>query len=195
MNTPTRLRDVWYNNSEAEGAINTFGPLTKSPVSEVIMAKQSLPKLFLSTKRSYDNAKSRCRNPAIAHFDRYGGRGIEFRFKSLDHFITTVGIKPSLDHSIDRYPDNNGHYEPGNVRWATRSEQARNRRSSRVITYNGVTQPLTAWADVLGLKPITLSARLRCGWCESCTVSVSKIAPRSGPKSSVCSHRRFRRRK
>jgi hypothetical protein len=57
----------------------------------------------------------------------YGGRGIEVRFKSFQDFFADVGPRPSPELSIDRI-NNDGHYEPGNLRWATRAEQMRNRR-------------------------------------------------------------------
>ena len=84
-------------------------------------------------------AKQRCTNPNSAAFADYGGRGIEFRFPSVRSFtewvLGNLGPKPTEQHSLDRI-DNSRHYEPGNLRWATRSEQARNKRAYR-RTNNG----------------------------------------------------------
>ena len=82
---------------------------------------------------SYHAAKKRC-NPAFAEYNpRHAGRGIEFRFNSFEEFIEEVGPRPEpkFDYSLDRYPNNDGHYEKGNVRWATRFTQAGNRRCDR----------------------------------------------------------------
>lgn len=72
----------------------------------------------------------RCENPNVKAFSRYGGRGItvcEAWRNSFEAFLADVGRRPSARHSIDRYPNNDGNYEPGNVRWATPPEQMLNK--------------------------------------------------------------------
>lgn len=81
--------------------------------------------------RAYQHAKQRCTNPNDAKYRIYGGRGIEFRFASFPAFFKAVGPRPSSAHSLDRI-DNNGHYETGNVRWATATQQANNRRPRKL---------------------------------------------------------------
>ncbi len=84
-------------------------------------------------------AKQRCTNPNSAQYADYGGRGIEFRFPTVRAFaewvLLNIGPRPSAFHSLDRI-DNMRHYEPGNLRWATRAEQARNKRTYK-RTANG----------------------------------------------------------
>lgn len=82
------------------------------------------------TYRSWTSAKSRCSNPKDPAYARYGGRGITMcaRWRdSFEAFLADMGLRPTAA-SLDRYPNNDGHYEPGNARWATPAEQNKNRR-------------------------------------------------------------------
>lgn len=79
--------------------------------------------------KCWENMCSRCHNPRATGYENYGGRGIKLNPEWLDFskFLAYIGPRPSLKHSIDRL-DVNGHYEPGNVRWALPITQARNSR-------------------------------------------------------------------
>lgn len=79
---------------------------------------------------AWKSMHQRCTDQNCENWPRYGGRGISVceRWNSFAHFLADMGRKPSGAHSLDRYPNNNGNYELSNCRWATASEQARNRR-------------------------------------------------------------------
>lgn len=78
---------------------------------------------------AFSAARQRCNNPSAQAYANYGGRGIKFLFQSFEEFFAEVGPRPNSDYSLDRI-DNDKHYEPGNVRWATAKEQTNNRRSA-----------------------------------------------------------------
>lgn len=105
----------------------------------------------------------RCINPNARDYPMYGGRGVTVcdRWRTLANFIADVGPRPTRQHSIDRYPDKNGNYEPGNVRWATPTEQANNTRRNRLLTAFGKTQTMAQWARETGITQDALEQRLR----------------------------------
>lgn len=88
--------------------------------------------------RAWTDAKSRCFNPNVWSWPLYGGRGISMApewVDSFEAFLQYIGPKPGPKHSLDRWPNPDGPYAPGNVRWATQQEQVNN---SRVARPNGI---------------------------------------------------------
>ncbi len=109
----------------------------------------------------------RCTNPRNHAFKDYGGRGItvcpEWR-TDFARFLSDMGPRLSPQHSLDRYPDNDGPYAPGNCRWATEIEQHRNKRTTRWLTARGQTLSVPEWADRVGLPYYILLYRLAANW-------------------------------
>jgi hypothetical protein len=100
--------------------------------------KQTLGQSKDLAYKCWENMVQRCTNPKSAKYELYGGRGITLspEFISFQKFIKYIGPRPSKYHSIDRI-NTNGNYEPGNVRWATSTEQANNMRG-RKSTGDGI---------------------------------------------------------
>jgi hypothetical protein len=115
----------------------------------------------------WKGVKARCFNPKSKIFSYYGGRGItmvEPWRSNFASFLKDAGLRPSPRHQLDRI-DNNRNYEPGNVRWVTRTQQCNNRRNNRFYTWNGQTKTLSQWARHLGFERLVLHNRLlRYGW-------------------------------
>jgi hypothetical protein len=137
--------------------------------------------------KSWSSALRRCYNRDCAQFRNYGGRGIEVcgRWRnSFENFYADMGPRPP-GTSLDRYPDVNGNYEPGNCRWATQTEQSNNRRTNRYIEFQGRTQTLADWAREYDLpRQIVAKRLLRSGWPIKDALE-TPIAPRRKPKK-VC---------
>jgi hypothetical protein len=132
----------------------------------------------------WHHMRDRCRDTTR---ESYGGRGIRFHpgwedFWQFVRDIEALGPRPSPRHSLDRI-DNNGHYEPGNVQWATHTEQCRNRRSAKTVPWNGQTVTVADLADELGVTYIELWSRMRHydGDMAKVMASVEKLK-REGPK-------------
>lgn len=134
----------------------------------------------------YKKAKRRCQNSNDPAYFQYGGRGIEFRFESFEAFINHIGERPSPEFTLDRFPDNNGHYEPGNVRWATMTQQNRNRRDNRILEFDGVRLSVAEWSERTNISKSTIFGRLRAEWCVQCVLTLPAC---SNGSTGGCPHR------
>lgn len=113
------------------------------------------------TYHSWAGMIARCTNSAHRSYSHYGGNGIVVceRWYKFANFLADMGEKPK-GHSLDRV-DYNGNYEPDNCRWATVKEQARNKRTNRLITLNGITRTMGEWVEILGVPQSTISYRVQ----------------------------------
>lgn len=119
-----------------------------------------------SEYNSWMAMKNRCLNKKYKEFKYWGGRGITVYqpwVESFELFLKHMGPKPSKDYSIDRFPDKNGNYEPGNCRWANEKEQQNNRRNNRWLELNGMKMTVTQWALFFGVTQSVISGHLRNG--------------------------------
>lgn len=107
----------------------------------------------------------RCNQPLATNYKHYGAKGIAAceRWHDFAAFRADMGECPDHTFTLDRL-DNGKGYEPGNCRWATRSEQNRNRSYCVTLTYQGRTMILRDWATEIGISPNALAQRLYLGW-------------------------------
>lgn len=127
--------------------------------------------------RAWTNMRGRCENPSDTYFAEYGGRGIRVcdRWAVFENFLADMGRRPSSRHSLDRFPDNNGNYEPRNVRWATPEQQGNNKRNNLLVEFGGERLTVAEWSRRTGIPYGTLRARSAAGWSpeEMLTLPVS----------------------
>ncbi len=136
---PQRTRE---SNAKAVRISGRAGHNVKIPVQ----TPQTKRPTYNSEKIAWSAMKNRCYNPKDVRYDRYGGRGIGVCGRwlySFEYFLEDMGKKPTPDHTLDRI-NNDGDYEPGNCRWATRRQQNANRSISS--KYPGVYKSGTRWA-------------------------------------------------
>jgi hypothetical protein len=116
---------------ELDKCYGTDGTFVRTSYMPESGARKQIPEY-----RSYNLAKRRCTNVNDNSNAHYSKLGIEFRFTSFTEWWNELGRKPTPKHSVDRI-DGDGHYEVGNVRWASLQEQSRNRSCVRrvLLTY------------------------------------------------------------
>lgn len=115
-----------------------------------------------SEYRSWKDMKARCLTKTNKNYQYYGGRGIKVcdRWKnSFMAFYEDMGKKPTLKYTIERI-NNNGNYEPSNCKWATRTEQANNKRNNRLLTNDNITKTVAEWSRFLDIPTTTIIWRL-----------------------------------
>lgn len=118
----------------------------------------------------------RCHNPNSKSYPSYGGRGIVVcdRWRqSFTAFMSDMGQRPE-GMSVERI-DNDGPYSPGNCKWATASEQGRNRRDQTHITANGETMSVSKWARKLAFPRYVLQNRLTRGWSHERVINTPRM--------------------
>lgn len=119
---------------------------------------------------SWKHMKSRCMSPSNDGYKDYGGRGVSVcqEWIAFEGFWKDMGDTWREGLSIDRYPDVNGNYEPGNCRWATPKEQGNNRRTNVMVKGpNGEPMTVTQASEAYGIDRRAVYSRIRYGWPES----------------------------
>ena len=116
----------------------------------------------------YRGMISRCLSPTYKEYYLYGGRGIKIHAEwtgpgGYERWLAYMGRSPSNKHSLDRFPNNDGNYEPGNVRWATDLQQARNKRTTIWMTIDGIKETMTEWSLRSKTKYLTIYQRKKRG--------------------------------
>lgn len=127
----------------------------------------------------WSNMKTGCLNVRNHAFPRYGGAGISIcrRWLSFKNFVQDMGARPSLKHTIERKDGRLG-YSPSNCRWATYTEQNRNRRDNVNIRVRNETKTASEWAFALGITPEAVYKRIALGWSPERAAITPKYATR-----------------
>lgn len=143
-----------------EGRVRSCGCLKTTNPNHTTHGLSHTPEYAIWSK-----IRGRCLNLTDAAYASYGGRGItlDHRWDDFAAFYTDMGPRPSHLHEIDRI-DNDGPYSPENCRWATKSEQANNKRNTVWIEYRGARLTLTDAVRMTGLRRKTLRQRIYYGW-------------------------------
>ena len=117
------------------------------------------------TYQSWECMNQRCNNLNYKQYKDYGGRGIKIcaRWKNFSNFLEDMGERPTNKYSLDRI-DNDGNYCKENCRWATRTEQQRNRQDNRLISFDNKMLCPIEWSEKTGIAEKTIRWRLDNNW-------------------------------
>ena len=155
-----------YHQSLVRGLTRSCGCLRReTTVARTQTHGHSKKGNWSATYRSWSGMITRCTSEGHDKFSYYGGRGITVCDRwssSFENFLADMGECPPA-HSIDRV-DVNGNYEPGNCRWATRTEQLRNKRNNVLVEYAGRKMTLVEASELSGINYSKLQARIARGW-------------------------------
>lgn len=145
-----------------QNRVNSCGCLRNDVLAEMLRTHGMTD---TSPYRSWSGMLSRCENTNDERYKDYGGRGIAVCDEWHDFEMFWGDMKKGYAEglTLDRI-DVNGNYCPENCKWSTQKEQANNRRNNVIISFNGITQTLSQWADMLGINYYTLSKRFNRGW-------------------------------
>ena len=127
---------------------------------------------------TWGNMIRRCYNQNNPNYKYYGARGIEvcgeWKKSPIKYIEYVLGLGWSIDYSLDRI-NNNGNYEPANLRLATNKTQANNTSRNRLLTYNNETHTMAEWADILRIPYGRLQTRIQRGWSVARALTSSNI--------------------
>jgi hypothetical protein len=124
---------------------------------------------------SWKGMRARCSNPSHISYKNYGGRGISVcnEWQDFENFYADMGDRPE-GATLERI-DNDKGYSKDNCKWASWSENNRNRRSIRIVELDGVSKSVVEWAEVTGLKIQTICSRLNKGWTAERTLTEKAV--------------------
>lgn len=158
--------------------------LTTSPTSKSHCRYEGLTSKYKTEYHAWIGMIKRCQSPKHSAWKNYGGRGIQVCARWLGddgflNFLTDMGSKPSPRLTLDRI-DNDENYEPDNCRWATMTQQSRNKRTNVFLRFKGESRCINEWAEIIGVPPTRILQRLDTGLtaAEALTLTTKDIRDR-----------------
>lgn len=128
------------------------------------MKKQKISRRLSKKLRNvFSSIVNRCSSPKSISYPIYGGRGIKCLWVNADEFLADMYPSYKEGLTIERI-NNDGNYSKENCRWATRTEQANNRRTSRFLTFDGQTKTIAQWGEKTGISQTLILGRINSGW-------------------------------
>ncbi len=145
------------------------------------------------TYASWASMHARCKGTASnpKHYVEKGVKVCE-SWRNFRNFLADMGERPD-GMTLDRFPNRDGNYEPGNCRWASKKQQSRNRSSARILVVNGETASIAEWSERTGVNEATIRGRLKRGWTAEQAIRQGDFHCQSGrwahgPNPQVANH-------